>query len=73
MGNIGARAGIEPTSIVFRSSVLTVTPPTLPHFITLSTPTCLCGAMPERSVQTINITLYFTVKYIKLKVQRRPR
>ena len=52
MGNSVYRAAIEPTSLAFRASVLTITSPRLPDIITLYTPTCLCGSLPEKSVQT---------------------
>ena len=41
------------TSCHFRAGVLTITPPSLPDAITLSLFTCLCGSLPERSVQTV--------------------
>ena len=56
MGNIAPRAEIEPTSLAFRASVLTITPPRIPYVTTLSKPAYLCGSMPERSVQTTTYT-----------------
>ena len=53
MRNIVPRVGIQPTSFAFQVSVLTITPPKLPGVITLAMPSCLCGSLPERSVQTI--------------------
>ena len=48
MGEMAPRVGIEPISLAFRDSVLTITP----HVITLTTPTCLCGSLSERTMQT---------------------
>ena len=52
MGYIAPRVGPELTSFAFYTGVTTVTTPRLPDAITLPTPTCLCGSLPERSVQT---------------------
>ena len=52
VGNSVPRAGIEPILLAFQASVLPITPPRLSDVSTLSTPTCLCGTMPQRSVQT---------------------
>ena len=57
MGNIAHRAGIESISLAFRASVLTITPNRLPDITTLQTPTCLCGCLPERSVQSTEVTV----------------
>ena len=46
MENIPPKVGIEPTSIAFQASVLTITPPRLPDGTTLSTLTCVCYAYP---------------------------
>ena len=54
-GNIVPTAGIEPTSLAFYASVLTITPPSLADVNTLQTHTCLCGSMPDRSVQTTSL------------------
>ena len=53
IGNIFPRAGIEVTSLGFWAMVLTITPQRFPDV--LPTPTCLCGSLPQRSVQ--NTTL----------------
>ena len=37
MGNIVLRAGVEPTSLAFWASVLTITPPMLPDATTVPT------------------------------------
>ena len=58
MGNIAPRAGIEPTSLAFRVSLLTITPLRLPDVATLFTPNCLCDSSSERPVQ-------FTTYYIR--------
>ena len=47
MGNMTPKAGIERTSLAFRASILTITPPSLPYVNTLPTPTCLRGPLPE--------------------------
>ena len=57
MGNIVPRAGIEPTSLGFRTSVLTIKPPRVPNVSIISTPICPCGSLPERSAQTITLVL----------------
>ena len=68
-----SRAGIEPRSFAFQASGLTITPPSLPAVSTLSTFTCPCGSLPERSVQTItylNYKYYFIFnKYMTSKSQ----
>ena len=46
------RAGIEPKSLAFRASVLTVTPHRLPDVTTIPTSTCLFSSLPQKSVQT---------------------
>ena len=40
MENIAPRVGIEPTSLAFWVSVLTITPPRLTDVTTLQTPAC---------------------------------
>ena len=37
MGNIAPRVAFEPTSLAFRASVLTTTPPRLPHALPTTT------------------------------------
>ena len=54
MGNIVSRVGIEPTSLGFQTSVLTITPPRL-SVTTLLIHTCLCGSLPERLGQTTTL------------------
>ena len=49
-GNIVLKARIKPRFLVFRDSVLTITPPRFPDVTTLRTPPCLCSSLPERSV-----------------------
>ena len=56
MVNIVPKAGLEPTSVVFQASVLP-----LHHVCSLSVtakpmPTCLCGSLLKRSVQTSSST-----------------
>ena len=50
MGNIVPRAGIEPTSLAFQASVLTITLHRLPDVTTIPTRPCLCSSLPERAV-----------------------
>ena len=47
MGNIEPRVGFEPTPLVFRDNVLIITPSRVLVVITLSTPTSLCGSLPQ--------------------------
>ena len=55
MGNIVLRAGIETTPLAFWVSVLTIIPHRLLDVTILPTPTCLCGSLLERSMQTTTI------------------
>ena len=55
MGNIVHRVGIEHTYIAFQASMLTITPHRLSDITMLPVPTCLCGSLPERSVQTTTL------------------
>ena len=59
MGTISPKVGIEPTSLAFRYSVLTITLPRLPDVTTLPTPIYLRGSLPERSVQTTIYTCIY--------------
>ena len=52
VGNIGHRAGFEPTSLAFGASVLPLHHGGFPDITALPTPTCICGSLPQRSVQT---------------------
>ena len=52
MGDVAPRVGIEPTSLAFQASVITIPPVRLPDVTTLSTPTSLCGSLFEMSAQT---------------------
>ena len=52
MGNIAPRAAIEPTSLTFWASELTVTPPRLADVTILPKLTCLCSALPGMSMHT---------------------
>ena len=47
MGNITFIAGIDPTSLAFGASVLTIIPPRLPIVTTLPIPSGLCGSLPK--------------------------
>ena len=58
MRNVVSRAGIEPISLVYRSSALTITPPTVPDAIILSRSSRLCGSLPEASVQNTTLGYY---------------
>ena len=67
MGNIVAGTEIEPTSLAFRASVLTITSPRLPDVTTILMPTCLCCSLPERSVQS-STYIYNTFIYVHISV-----
>ena len=47
--------GVEPTSLAFRVSVLSITPPRLPDVTTLPMSTCLCGSFHKGSEQTTTL------------------
>ena len=51
------KMGIEPTSLAFKASVLTITLPRLPDVTTLPMPTRLCSTLPDRLVQTTTLVL----------------
>ena len=55
MGNIAPRAGFEARPHTLWASVLTITPPRVPSVIMLTVHSCLCGSLPEKSVQAINL------------------
>ena len=65
MGNIVHRAGIEPTSLAFRASVLPLHHVGYPDVTTIPTPTCLCGPLPQRSVHatTVGIIHVFNLSH----------
>ena len=50
MGKIAPKDGIEPTSLAFWSSVLTITSPRLPDVVILPTATCIYDVLPKRAV-----------------------
>ena len=52
MGNNVPRAGLKPTSLAFRASVLQLHHVGFPDVSTIPTPTCLYSSLPQRSVQT---------------------
>ena len=58
MGNIVHRAGFEPTSLAFRASVLPLYYVGFTDVTTIPTPACLCGSLPQRSVQTTTIAYW---------------
>ena len=53
MGNIVSKVGIEPTSLAFHASVLTISPPRLPDVIMLHVYAALC--LRGQSVQTTRL------------------
>ena len=61
--HIVPRAGIEPTTLAFQASMLTITPPRFPDVTTVPTPTCLCSLLPERSVQTTSTTIAINTNF----------
>ena len=56
MGNIVPRMGIKPTSLALWANVLNITLPRLLDVTSVPLPTCLCGSLLERSVQTTTLT-----------------
>ena len=64
MRNIVPRAGIEPTTLAFRARVLTIIPPRLFDVTTIPTSTCLCGSLPERSLQTTTFVRVIMYDYM---------
>ena len=52
MENIVPRAEINPTSLAFRTSVLTITYVGFSDMTCIPTPTCLCSSLHERSAVT---------------------
>ena len=67
MGNIAPRVGIKAASLAFWASMLTIKPARLPGVMTLSVSTCLCGFLPEISVQTTTVSKYTNSKCKKHK------
>ena len=68
MGNIVPRPGIEPTSFGFRASVLTIY-----HLGYLMSalypclPVCLCGFLPERSVQSTTLISVVSLSILTIR------
>ena len=56
VGNIARTMGIEPTSLAFWLSVLTIIQRRLSDITTLPMPTGLCASLPERPVQLLQLT-----------------
>ena len=52
MGMTVPRAGLKPTSLAFRASVLPLYHVGFPDVITIPTPTCLYSSLPQRSMLT---------------------
>ena len=68
MGNIMPRVGIDPSSLAFQASVLSITSPRLPGVTTLPTPTFLCGSVPERLGQTTTFLIFiFTSEMLRVR------
>ena len=57
VGNIVPMAEIEPMSLEWQVCVVAITPLRLPDVITLSMCVCLCGYLPDRSVQVTTLVL----------------
>ena len=59
MEDIAPREGFKPIPLACQSkaTVITITQHRLPDAITLPTPICLCGPLPERSVQTATLAV----------------
>ena len=64
--NMAPEAGIEPTSLAIRASVLIITPPRFPYVNTILTPACICSSLPGRLVQntTLASKSFNTYNYI---------
>ena len=73
MGNVVPRTGLESTSLAFRASVLPLHHGCFPGVTTISTASCLCSSLPQRSVQTttlIPLELY-VFQCLQLHTQRQ--
>ena len=55
MENVVPRVEIKPTSLALWASVLPLHPIGFPDVTTLPMSSCLCGSLPERSVQTTTL------------------
>ena len=55
MGNIVPRAAIEHTSLAFWAFILALHHICFPDGTTVSISTCLCGSLPQRSLQTTTL------------------
>ena len=72
MGNIVPRVEIDDISLALRTSVLTIiTQLRLSDVTTVPTLTCLCGSLPERSVQST--TLFLDHRALKCFGLRTPK
>ena len=55
MESIAPRMGFEHICVAFQANVLSLTPPRLSIAFTLSTPTWLCGSLPEGWMQLLHL------------------
>ena len=63
IGNIAPRVGIEPTSLTFWASMLTITPPRFPD---ATMATRLCSSLPERLVQITTLVTRGNISLLRL-------
>ena len=66
-GNTVHRAGLEPTSLTFGGSVLTITPRGLLDATITPMHPCLCGYLPQRSVQTTTAFFKIIIYFVNTK------
>ena len=64
MGIIAPRAGIKPTSLAGRVSVLTITLPKLPDVTILSTSSCLCGLVEYKTKTILTVNMDYAANTI---------
>ena len=58
IGNIMPRAGLKPTSLELRVSVLSLHQEGFPNVTAIPMPTCLQSSLSQRSVQTTTLSLF---------------
>ena len=68
MGIIVPRAGLEPTSLAFRASVLLLHHVGFLYVIAIPMPTCLYSSLPQRSVHITTILyIIYDNKYLAIR------
>ena len=71
MENIVPRVGLKPTSLAFWASVLSFQTCRLPDLTTMHMSSCLCGSLPQRSVQTTIILYLVSMSLNYMSVSRK--